>query len=149
MIAVFVNMGTVLLGSLLGILLRNRLKESFQNALIKALALCTVVIGVSTAIGTKELLCVILSMALGTALGELLHIDDGIEHAGDAIKNKLFRGKTGNSRFTEGFVSACIPITASSMPRAPWTSCPPWPLRRPWGWACPAPSCSSCSSREV
>ena len=93
MIAVFVNMGTVLLGSLLGILLRNRLKESFQNALIKALALCTVVIGVSTAIGTKELLCVILSMALGTALGELLHIDDGIEHAGDAIKAKLFKGR--------------------------------------------------------
>ena len=115
MIAVFVNMGTVLLGSLLGILLRNRLKESFQNALIKALALCTVVIGVSTAIGTKELLCVILSMALGTALGELLHIDDGIEHAGDAIKNKLFHGKTGNSRFTEGFVSACILFCIGSM----------------------------------
>ncbi len=115
MIAVFVNMGTVLLGSLLGILLRNRLQESFQNALIKALALCTVVIGVSTAIGTKELLCVILSMALGTALGELLHIDDGIEHAGDAIKAKLFKNGGGNSRFTEGFVSACILFCVGSM----------------------------------
>lgn len=115
MIAVFVNMGTVLLGSLIGILLRNRLKESFQNALIKALALCTVVIGVSSAIQTGELLCVILSMALGTALGELLRIDDGIEQAGDAVKTKLFRGKTGNSRFTEGFVSACILFCIGSM----------------------------------
>ena len=115
MIAVFVNMGTVLLGSLIGILLRNRLKESFQNALIKALALCTVVIGVSSAIQTGELLCVILSMALGTALGGLLRIDDGIEHAGEAVKTKLFRGKTGNSRFTEGFVSACILFCIGSM----------------------------------
>ncbi len=114
MIATFVNMGTVLVGSLLGILLKNRLKESLQNALMKALALCTVVIGVSSAIQTKELLCVIVSMVIGTLLGELLRIDDGIEHAGDAIKEKLFHGG-GNSRFTEGFVSACILFCIGSM----------------------------------
>ncbi len=114
MIATFVNMATVLVGSLLGILLKNRLKESLQNALMKALALCTVVIGVSSAIQTKELLCVIISMVIGTLLGELLHIDDGIEHAGDAIKAKLFRGG-GNSRFTEGFLSACILFCIGSM----------------------------------
>ena len=114
MIATFVNMGTVLVGSLLGILLKNRLKESLQNALMKALALCTVVIGVSSAIQTQELLCVIISMVIGTLLGELLRIDDGIEHAGDAIKKKLFRGG-GNSRFTEGFVSACILFCIGSM----------------------------------
>ena len=57
----------------------------------------------------------ILAMVLGTVLGELLRIDDGIEHAGDAIKNKLFRGGTGNSRFTEGFVSACILFCIGSM----------------------------------
>ena len=107
MIAVIVNMGTVLLGSLLGILFRKRLKESMQNALMKALALCTAVIGVSSAVQTRELLCIILSMVLGTVLGEVLRIDDGIEHAGDAIKSRLFRGG-GNNRFTEGFVSACI-----------------------------------------
>ena len=37
MIAVFVNMATVLAGSLLGILLRNRLKVSLQDALMKKL----------------------------------------------------------------------------------------------------------------
>ena len=114
MIATFVNMGTVLVGSLLGILLKNRLKENLQNALMKALALCTVVIGVSSAIQTQELLCVIISMVIGTLLGELLRIDDGIEHAGDAIKKKLFHGG-GNSRFTEGFVSACILFCIGSM----------------------------------
>lgn len=113
--AVFVNMGTVLVGSLLGILFKNRLKESLQNALIKALALCTVVIGVSSVIGTQELLCVIICMALGTALGELLRIDDGIERAGDFIKDRLLRGRVTESRFTEGFVSACILFCVGSM----------------------------------
>ena len=86
MIAVFVNMGAVLAGSLIGIFFRNRLKESLQNALLVALGLCTAVIGVSSAIATGDILCVIICMAVGTALGELLHIDDGIEHAGEFFR---------------------------------------------------------------
>lgn len=115
MLAVFVNMATVIAGSLIGIFLRSRLKESFRLGLMKALALCTVVIGISSAIGTGNILCVIISMAVGTALGEALRIDDGIEHLGDGIKNKLFKNEGGNSRFTEGFVSACILFCIGSM----------------------------------
>ena len=115
MIAVFVNMATVIAGSLLGILLRNRLKESLQHALMKALGLCTALIGISSAIGTGDILCVIVCMVIGTALGEVLRIDDGIEHAGDFIKDKLFKGKVGENRFTEGFVSACILFCIGSM----------------------------------
>ena len=113
--AVLVNMGTVIVGSLLGILFRNRLKEELQKALMKALALCTILIGVSSAIQTQALLCVILSMVIGTAIGEALRIDDGIEHAGDFIRDKVLRGKSGESRFTEGFVSACILFCIGSM----------------------------------
>lgn len=115
MIAVIVNTVTVLIGSLLGILLRKRLKPGLQEALMKALALCTVLIGISSAIGTQELLCVILCMVLGTALGEALRIDNGIEHVGDAIKARLFREGNGESRFTEGFLSACILFCIGSM----------------------------------
>jgi uncharacterized membrane protein YqgA involved in biofilm formation len=108
----------VLAGSLIGILFRNRLKESLRNAVMKALGLCTVLIGVSSAVATKDLLCVIVCMVLGTVLGELMRIDDGIEHAGDAIKAKLLRGKAGGGAmesFTEGFVSACILFCIGSM----------------------------------
>ena len=115
MIAVFVNMATVLVGSLLGILLRNRLKPSLQEAIMKALGLCTLLIAISTAITTQALLCVILCMVIGTAIGEWLHIDDGIEHAGDFIRDKVLKGKAGESRFTEGFVSACILFCIGSM----------------------------------
>ena len=115
MIAVFVNMATVLIGSTLGILFRSRLKLELQNALMKALALCTMVIGVSSAIQTKELLCVIICLVLGTVLGEWIRIDDGIENAGDFIKDKVLKGRVKESRFTEGFVSACILFCIGSM----------------------------------
>lgn len=113
--AVFVNMGTVFLGSLIGILFSSRLSQRLQDAMMTALALCTAVIGMSSALATGDILCVILCMALGTALGETMRIHDGIGHAGDFIKTKLLRGRAGESRFTEGFVSACILFCVGSM----------------------------------
>ena len=115
MTAVFVNMAAVFVGSLLGIFFRNRLRESIQRALITALGLCTAVIGVSSAIGTEDILCIIICMAVGTALGELARIDDAIENAGEFFKKKLVKNDGGQSRFTEGFVSACIMFCVGSM----------------------------------
>ena len=112
--AVLVNTGTVLAGSLIGILLGSRLKESLREAVMRALGLCTLLIGAQSALGTQQLLCVILCMAVGTVFGELLRIDDRIEHAGDAIRAKLPHAAD-QSRFTEGFVSACILFCIGSM----------------------------------
>ncbi len=112
--AVLVNTATVLAGSLIGILLRNRLKEHLRTAVMKALGLCTFLIGIQSAIETNSILCVILCMVLGTLLGELIRIDDGIEHAGDFIKAKLPE-KAREGRFTDGFVSACILFCIGSM----------------------------------
>ena len=115
MTAVFVNMVTVLLGSAIGLLFRNRINEMITRAVIAALALVTLVIGLSSALGTADILCVIICMAVGTVIGELIRIDDGIEGAGDYIKSKLLRGRSTESRFTEGFVTACIVFCVGSM----------------------------------
>lgn len=115
MTAVFVNMATVILGSSLGIIFRSRIKQEYISSVIAALALVTIVIGVTSAVGTNNLLCMIICMALGTVIGELLRIDDRIEGAGDFVKDRLLRGKVKESRFTEGFVSACILFCVGSM----------------------------------
>lgn len=115
MIAVFVNMATVILGSTLGIIFRSRIKKKYISAVITALGLVTVVIGIVSATATENLLCVIICMALGTVLGEIARIDDRIEGAGDFVKDRLLRGRVKESRFTEGFVSACILFCVGSM----------------------------------
>lgn len=115
MVAVLVNVATVLLGSTVGLIFRNKINEKFTKAVISALALVTILIGLSSALGTADILCVILCMALGTIIGELIHIDDGIEGAGDFIKRKLLKGKNKENRFTEGFVTACIVFCVGSM----------------------------------
>ena len=115
MIAVFVNVATVLLGSTVGLLFRNKINEKFTKAVISALALVTILIGLSSALDTADILCVIICMALGTIIGELIRIDDGIEGAGEWIKKKLLRGRNTENRFTEGFVTACIVFCVGSM----------------------------------
>ena len=115
MLAVFVNMATVLLGSAFGILFRNKIKQSYINTIISALALVTVLIGITSAVETSDILCVIICMALGTVIGEVLRIDDRIEGAGDFIKAKLLRGRAVGGRFTEGFITACIVFCVGSM----------------------------------
>ena len=113
--AVFVNTATVLVGSLIGIFFRSRLRERMQRALMTALALCTLLIGIMSAVKTENILCCIICMALGTALGEVLHIDDGIEKLGDRLKARFAKNEGAHSRFTEGFVSACILFCIGSM----------------------------------
>ena len=115
MIAVFVNVATVLVGSAIGILFRNKIRENLVKSIITALALVTMVIGISSAVGTNDLLCVIVCMAVGTILGELLRLDDRINNAGDWLKGKVLRGRFEGSRFTEGFVSSCILFCVGSM----------------------------------
>ena len=115
MVAVLVNVATVLLGSTVGLLFRNKINEKFTKAVISALALVTILIGLSSALGTADILCVIICMALGTIIGELIRIDDGIDGAGDFIKKKLLKGKSAENRFTEGFVTACIVFCVGSM----------------------------------
>ena len=115
MVAVLVNVATVLLGSTVGLIFRNKIKDKFTKAVITALALVTILIGLSSALDTADILCVIICMALGTIIGELIHIDDGIEGAGDFIKKKLLKGKNKENRFTEGFVTACIVFCVGSM----------------------------------
>ncbi|MBQ7737110.1 MAG: DUF554 domain-containing protein [Oscillospiraceae bacterium] len=114
MIAVVVNTLTVLIGSLIGLLFRSRMKQNLQNALITALGLCTAVIAMMNALKTGDILCIIICMAVGTAVGEALHIEAGIEKSGDALKKRFFAGGN-NSRFTEGFVTASILFCIGSM----------------------------------
>ena len=107
MFAVFVNMALVLVGSAVGLLLKNRFSERMGQAVMKGLGLCTMGIGMSSLLGGKDTLCTIICVALGTILGEWLNIEKGMDDLGELLRRKLIKGE-GNSRFVEGFVNATV-----------------------------------------
>lgn len=114
MIAVFVNMLLVFLGSLLGLLLKNRFSETLRGAIMTGLGLCTMGIGLRSLLETEDTLCVILCTALGILLGEWMDIERRMDAAGAFLKSKLEKGDQ-PSRFVEGFVNATILYCVGAM----------------------------------
>ena len=114
MFAVFVNMALVLVGSAVGLLLKNRFSERMGQAVMKGLGLCTIGIGMSSLLGGKDTLCTIICVALGTILGEWLNIEKGMDDLGELLRRKLIKGE-GNSRFVEGFVNATVLYCVGAM----------------------------------
>lgn len=107
MIATIINAGLVLLGSIIGLLFKNRISDCFATVITQALALCVLGIGISNVLKSSDTLCVIICLVLGTVIGEALRIEDRLDGAGEFLRRRLIR-EQGNSRFTEGFVTATL-----------------------------------------
>lgn len=114
MLATVINAALILLGGILGVLFKNRIPARFNAILTHALGLCVLGIGIISAIGTENTLCVIVCMVLGTILGEAIRIEDRLDGAGELLRKRL-AGGDGGSRFTEGFVTASVLFCVGSM----------------------------------
>ena len=113
MLAVIVNSAVVIIGGLIGLLLRGHLKEKHTKTIVTGLGLCTMVIGITGAISTTNILIVILCLVVGTALGELINIEKYLDRTGEWLKARV--AKNGGNRFTEGFVTASLLFCVGSM----------------------------------
>lgn len=121
-----INAILVLLGALCGLLLRKCGKSfataksderadgqsGLPRALMQAMGLCVMLIGISGAIQTKNVLVVIVSMALGTLVGELLRLEKLMERFGAFVERRL-GGHEGS--IAEGFVSATLLFCVGAM----------------------------------
>lgn len=107
MIATFINAGLVLLGSVIGLLFKNKISNRFSSVITQALALCVLGIGISNVLKSSDTLCVIICLVLGTLIGEALKIEDRLDAAGELLRRKLIK-EDSTSRFTEGFVTATL-----------------------------------------
>lgn len=113
MIAAVVNAAVVILGAVIGLLLGGKIREELMGTLVAGLGISVVVIGITSAVETSNIIIVIVSIVLGTVLGELLRIEDRLDGLGSWIKGRL--GKHGGAHFTEGFVTASLLFCVGSM----------------------------------
>lgn len=109
MIATFINCITVIIGSLLGLLIRNHITDDFQNNIQSAAGFTTLVIGLSMALKTAFPLILLFALIIGGLIGTTLKIDDRIYHIGEYLESKT-NGNINNSgsTFAEGFLNASV-----------------------------------------
>ena len=116
MIGVLVNVATVVIGSLIGLLLRGGIPKKLTNAVMFSLGVCVVYIGISGALNGNNPLVAILSMAFGTLVGTLLDLDGKLGKLGELIGRIAPRKRDGVSvSVAEGFVSGSLVFCVGAM----------------------------------
>lgn len=119
-----VNVAAVLVGGGIGLLIKGGMKPRFQTILMQALGLSTMLIGFGGALqemftlqdgklSMNGTMLVIMSLVIGSFLGELLKIEQRMERVGEWLKNKV--GAQNDAHFVEGFVSATLIICVGAM----------------------------------
>lgn len=121
-----VNVATVLLGSLIGVLVGHRLAQRTRDVVTDGLGLVTLLIAAassasiadpswSAAVGDSAPMLIVLgALLVGGITGSLLRIEDRLEQFGAWLQNRLQARSGGREesvdrqRFIEGFVSASL-----------------------------------------
>ena len=112
MIAQVVNGLAILIGGFVGNALRGGISERFRSILMQAMALAVMLIGLRGAVQTSDVLIVVISLAVGALLGEIINIEKRLENLGDKLRNRV---KGAGGGFTEGFVSASLIFCVRAM----------------------------------
>jgi uncharacterized membrane protein YqgA involved in biofilm formation len=107
-----VNTAAVIAGSTLGLLLQSRFPPKIREISFQGIGLCTLLIGMQMALKVENILLLIFSVLIGSALGEWLKLHDRFIRLGDAVKNRI---KVGNEKFTEGLITAFLLFCVGSL----------------------------------
>lgn len=114
LLGTFVNTVAVILGGTIGLFLGSRFPKRISDSLMKSLGLCTFLIGASGIFKCENQLGTIISMALGTVIGELSDLDGKLIKFGDFLENR-FKKDDNNITVAEGFVNAGLLFCVGAM----------------------------------
>lgn len=106
-----VNGAAVVVGGLVGLFAGKLLPERLQKTLMSALALVVIGIAIPGIGDSQKALVPILSMVLGTIIGELPDLDGAVIRLGDWLQRKT----GGRGRFTDGFVNSTMVFAVGAM----------------------------------
>lgn len=116
MIGVLVNTAAVFIAALIGLAAGKGIPERLTTTIFQALALFVMYVGITGALGGKNTIVILLSLALGALLGELIDLDKGLKKFGEFIENKFVRKKEKGDgpvveekvSFSEAFVTTSL-----------------------------------------
>jgi uncharacterized membrane protein YqgA involved in biofilm formation len=105
MIGTVVNTGTVIAGSVIGLVVGDRLPDKIKASVLNALGLVTLWIGVTMIIRGSRVLVIVASLIAGGIIGEILGIERGLERFAEWLKSRTSASSSG---FVTGFVTASL-----------------------------------------
>ena len=120
-----INTIAIIFGGILGLFIKGGIPDRFKSTLISACGLSSMFIGITGAleqmltsgndgsINSSGTILVVISLAIGTFIGELLNIEGRLEIVGEKLK-KIAKAENDNS-FVEGFVTVSLIVCIGAM----------------------------------
>ncbi len=112
LLGTIVNSIAIIVGSLIGYFFKNVIPEKLSDSLLKASALAVIAVGIKLSLQGENLSLMIISVILGTFIGELLNIEDKLDNLGLWVESKI---KNKKSNITQGFVTCTLVYCVGSM----------------------------------
>jgi len=107
-----VNAAAVTVGTVIGLFFGKRIKGELKESVLKALGLAVVVLGIKMAFEEHDFLAALISLVVGTIVGEIIDIEDKLDKIGSFIQNKT---RSTSNTFVLGFVTASVLFCVGSM----------------------------------
>ncbi len=118
MLGTLINVATIVVGSILGILIGTRLSEKLRDTIVAGLGLFTFAYGVITFLETSNALIPLGGLLIGALLGEWWKIEEQLEKFGNLLKNTFIKRNSESlqqSTFVEGFVTTSLVFVIGPM----------------------------------
>ena len=113
MIAVIVNTIAVVVGGFVGLLFSRAINERTKESIFSVLGLSTLLIGIKGALDYENIMVVIVSLVLGTIIGEGIDIQAKLESFSKFLEKKF--SKDQNGKFAKGFITATLLYCVGAM----------------------------------
>ena len=114
MLGVSVNAAAILLGSAIGILFNKNIPKKIADAVMTSLGLCIVYIGISGALKSENVLVMIISLCVGTVIGELADIHKRVEWIAQKLQERFAKNNE-KASIAEGFITASLVFCFGAM----------------------------------
>lgn len=105
MLGTIVNSLAIIIGSLLGMFFKNGIKDDYKNTIMDGIGLSVVLIGIMGGIKSENIVLLIVSIVLGSLVGEIIGIERKLNALGDKMEKSFGKG---DSNFSKGFVTASL-----------------------------------------
>ncbi len=105
MTGALVNTGTVIVGSVIGLAIGDRLPEKIKTSVLNSLGLVTLWIGITMVIDGTRFLVIVGSLIIGGVIGEVLAIEAALARFAEWLK---LRTGSSSGKFVSGFVTASL-----------------------------------------
>jgi hypothetical protein len=105
------NAVTVAVGTLIGLVVGQRLTDKIQQSVITGLGLVTIFVGISNAGATGNVIIPLLSIVTGVIIGELLNLEGLLERFAAWLQARFAGGADDadeRARFINGFITASL-----------------------------------------